>query len=219
MQSLITSFLLLQKECFEKSKECNLPGIGALQIIHTPAIADVSGNRILSPSEEIIFKNDFHSASSGLVKYIADKKQIGQSEAEDLLNNFCKEWKERMNAGEKMNLETLGSIQKNADGFLFFERKKIFNYWQPVSVDEVYQKAAEHASINAEPVLQQTNVVEKKIVFRKPFWKIWALILFTIAVVTLFYYFNTHTFSGSSVGNQHHFIIDTATATYSLPNK
>ena len=89
-----------------------MPGIGVLQIIHTPSSTDAIANSILPPFEGIIFKNEDHSASPGLVKYIADKKNIEQSNAESLLNEFCKEWREKINAGEKLSFETVGSIQK-----------------------------------------------------------------------------------------------------------
>jgi hypothetical protein len=219
MQSLITSYLL-------QSRECVLPGIGVLQIIHTPASTDAANNRVLPPFEEIIFKKENHSKSPGLVKYIADKKHIEQSEAEDILNNFCSEWKEKINAGGKLNFETVGSIQKNADGIISFvqrtpsgEREGSFNFLHPIAVNDPYRKAEEHVSINEEPVLSEANVVEEEVVVERSYWGLWAMILLAIGSVMIFYHFKDHKLSGSTIGNQNHFAIDSATATYHLGNK
>lgn len=209
MHSLITSYLL-------QSKECILPGIGVLQIIHTPASTDAVNRRILPPFEEVIFKKEDHSNSPGFVRYIAAKKNTGLAEADELLNIFCKECNEKINAGEKLTLETIGSIQKNADGIIIFERENNTNFLQPIPVDNVYQRTDQPVSVEREPVLEETNEYkeEQKFVIERSYWGLWALILFAIGAVFLFYNFKDHKLSGSSVGNQNHFVVDSAKATY-----
>ncbi|MGI8584639.1 MAG: hypothetical protein ACR2KX_20815 [Chitinophagaceae bacterium] len=213
MHSLITSYLL-------QSKECVLPGIGVLQVIHTPASTDVPNNRILPPSEEIIFKKEDHSKSPGLTKAIAYKKDIEESKAENLLNNFCKEWEERINKGEKLTFETVGSIQKNSDGVITFERGNIFNYFQPISVNGLYHRTEQLVSIDKAPPVSQ--VFEEKnddVVVERSYWGFWALILLAVGSLMLFFHFKDHKLSGSTVGTQNHFAIDSAKATYNVPNK
>jgi nucleoid DNA-binding protein len=213
MHSLITSYLL-------QSKECVLPGIGVLQVIHTPASTDVPNNRILPPSEEIIFKKEDHSKSPGLTKAIAYKKDIEESKAENLLDNFCKEWEERINKGEKLTFETVGSIQKNADGVITFERGNIFNYLQPISVNNPYHRTEQPVSIDEAPPVSE--VFEEKnddVVVERSYWGFWALILLAVGSLMLFFHFKDHKLSGSTVGNQKRFAIDSAKATYNVPNK
>ncbi len=213
MHSLITSYLL-------QSKECVLPGIGVLQVIHTPASTDVPNNRILPPSEEIIFKKEDHSKSPGLTKAIAYKKDIEESKAENLLDNFCKEWEERINKGEKLTFETVGSIQKNADGVITFERGNIFNYLQPISVNNPYHRTEQPVSIDEAPPMSE--VFEEKnddVVVERSYWGFWALILLAVGSLMLFFHFKDHKLSGSTVGNQKRFAIDSAKATYNVPNK
>lgn len=218
MHSLITSYLL-------QNKECVLPSIGVLQIIYTPAVTDTDNSRILPPFENIIFKNEFHSTSPGLTEYIAVKKQIGQAEAENLLNNFCKDWKEKINAGERLHFEAIGSIQKNADGKIIFvqetpygENETSYDFLQPISVDNVYQRQ-QTIYIPDEAVEQEDDMVSHGVVVEKSHWGIWALILFALSLVMLFYHFKDHTLSRSNIGNQHKFIIDSAGATYEVPGK
>ncbi len=211
MHSLITSYLL-------QNKECILPTIGVLQVIYTPAAADTDNSRILPPSENIIFKKEDHSTSPGLTEYIAVQKQIGQADAENLLNNFCKDWKEKINAGEKLHFETLGSIQKSADGEIIFENEKGSDFLQPLTVDNVY-KSKQPLYIPDEAVVQEDATVPQDVVVEKSHWGIWALILFALGLVMLFYHFKDHRLSRSNMGNQHKFIIDSAGATYKLPGK
>ncbi len=208
MQSLITSYLL-------QSKECILPGIGMLQIIHTPASTDAAANRILPPFEGIIFKSEDHSKSPGLVKYIADKKNIKPSEAEYLLNDFCKEWKEKINAGEKLSFETVGSIHKNADGIIVFEKENTLNFLKPISVEDAYHRTEEPVAINEEPIVPEVfEEKEEDIVVERTYWGLWALILVAIGAVMLFYHFKDHKLTGTSIGNQNHYAVDSATATH-----
>src|ERR1035437_7606639 len=213
MHSLITSYLL-------QSRECVLPGIGILQIKNIPAKTDSAKSLLLPPAEEIIFRKEAYSKSPGLVKYIADKKHIEQSEAEDILNNFCSEWKEKINAGGKLNFETVGSIQKNADGIIFFHRENSFIFLQPISVNEPYKRAEEPVSIDEEQDVSEVfEDEEEDVVVEKSYWALWAIILTVLAFAAIFYHFKDHKLSGSTIGNQNHFAIDSATATYHLGNK
>ena len=212
MHSLVTSYLL-------QSKECILPGIGILQIIHTPASTDASTNRILPPFEGIIFKNVDHSKSPGLVKYIADIKNIEQVDAENLLIDFCKDWQEKINAGEKLKFETVGSIQKNADGVIIFEKVNAVNFLQPISVDQAYHKIELPEPITKQPAPEVFEEADEDIVIVRSSWGLWALILLAIGAVMIFYNFKEHGISRSSISNQHQYPVDSAGATYTIPNK
>ncbi|HUS03139.1 MAG TPA: hypothetical protein VMY77_15480 [Chitinophagaceae bacterium] len=214
MHSLITSYLL-------QSKECILPGIGILKIIHTPASTDTNDNRILPPFEGIIFKNEDHSGSPGLVKYIAGKKHIAISEAEVQLDNFCQEWTEKINAGEKLHFETVGSIQKNTDGVITFEKENSLNFFQPLPVENVYHKAGQPIPVVEEAVLPEPDivtqdVVTQEVVVERSYWGFWALILLAIGFVLLFYHFKDHKMSGSNIGNQHKYRVESAGTMYQL---
>ena len=69
MRSLITSYLL-------QNKECRLSGIGMLRIISTPATSDTANNLLQPPFDGIIFTAGTNNTSTGLIDYIAKKKQI-----------------------------------------------------------------------------------------------------------------------------------------------
>ena len=213
MHSLITSYFL-------QSKHCVLPGIGVLKLIHRGASTDAANHILLPPNEEIIFTAEDHSTSPALVKYIADKKQIDKSEAENLLDNFCREWKEKIEAGEKLNFEVLGSIMENENGKIIFEREQTINFLQPISIDTAYKKAGEEEK----SVVDETNSNEpadykEEVVMEKSYWGFWALILVAVAALIIFYHFKDQTISISGAGNQNHLSVDSSKATYNTPDK
>lgn len=217
MRSLITSYLL-------QSKECILPGIGILKIIHTPASTDANNNRILPPFEGIIFKKENHSKSPGLVKYIADKENIEVNEAQDQLYNFCNEWKEKINAGERLDLETVGSIQKNADGLISFERSSNFNFLLPVPVKNNFIAIEKPLATDkilrfqeAKELKAESKELKEDIIVERSYWGLWALILLAIGFVLIFYHFINHGLPGSGIGNQSTITVDSAAATYITP--
>lgn len=217
MHSLITSYLL-------QSKECTLPGIAVLQIIHTPASADSGHSRLLPAYETILFKREDRTAPIDLVKYIAIKKHINHDEAEEMLNDFCKEWQVKMDTGEKLEFETLGSIQKNVDGTMYFEKDKSLTFFQPINVHSIYQRTDTPETIAERPALQEvieydvaTENKQEEIVVERSYWGLWALILLAVAAVMLFYHFKDNKPTTSNMGNQNKFVIDSAGATYELP--
>jgi hypothetical protein len=121
-----------------------------------------------------------------------------------------------------MNFETLGSLQKNAENKIIFEREVGFNFLQPITVTTAYEPIREPVIIKEEPVLLKTvdfkKEEEENIVLEKSYWGLWALILLAIASVMLFFHFKIHE-TGSVIGNQKRFTIDSAAPTYSIPKK
>ncbi len=211
MHSLITSYLL-------QSKECILPGIGTLQIKTIPAAIDNAANQITPPSEEIVFNEQSNSNATGLIKYIADKRNININEAENLLVNFCKEEKEKINNGERLTIKTIGTLQKNENGKIYFEREAGFNFYNPINIDKVYKP-----NINKEEKITETendfpeqNREENKVIIARSYWGWWAAILTAIAFAAIFFYSKDQNFSGSSAGNHQKLIIDSASATYNI---
>ena len=212
MRSLITSYLL-------QNKECRLSGIGMLRIISTPATSDTANNLLQPPFDGIIFTAGTDSFSTGLIDYIAKKNQISTKESEIELNEFCKEWKEKIKRGEILTLDIVGSIKKNDDGLMIFEKERSFNLLKPIPVNDLYQKNNEPSPIAEEQTITDINEFEEKetVIVEKTNWAFWAIILLAVGFVFIFYHFKDHAFSGSTIGNQKKPIIDSAAAGYYIP--
>ncbi len=96
MQDLITSFII-------QAKECRLRDVGRFKMSVIAAQSDIANKQIIPPATEILFTSREENISDGLVKYIADKKQLRVSQALDDL----KKWRRNF-------IETFGCHKKRA---------------------------------------------------------------------------------------------------------
>jgi len=213
MHSLITSYLL-------QAGKCALPNIGFFKIEYKPAEIDIVNKQMLSPVEEIVFTEQAAFSSPGLINYIALKKNIALAEAENLLNNFCKEWEEKIKAGEAFCFESFGCLQKNDAGIISFKKDKEPVYYKPVHAERVLHENAEHSVLVGDRETTSTAMNEyykENILVAKKGWIIRAAILTAVALIILFYGFYNNKMGVSSTGNRNHFNIKSAGETHFKP--
>lgn len=213
MHSIITSYLL-------QTGKCALPDIGFFKIKYKPAESDIINKQMLPPLEEVVFSEQAIFLSPGLVNYLAVKKNIFVDEAENLLNNFCKEWKGRIEAGEALCLESIGCLQKNDAGILSFNREKFTAFFKPVPAERVLHENTEHAVLVGDRETTSTimsDYYREEVPVVKRGWIVSAIILTSIALILLFYSFYNHRLSSSAIGNRNKLIIKSADETYVKP--
>ena len=213
MQTIITSYLL-------QAGKCALPNIGLFKIKYKPAQTDIVNKQMLPPVEEIIFNEQALFSSPGLINYIALKKEISASEAETLLNNFCKEWKEKIEDGEVLHFESFGCLQKNDAGIISFKKEVGAEYFVPVSAERVVHENAEHTVLVGDTETTSTAMNEfyrENVPVIKRRWVVGAVVLTAIALAILFYGFYNHKLSTSGIGNRSHFTTKPADATHFKP--
>ena len=213
MKDLITSFLV-------QTKECSFPGIGKINIITTPAELNIANKTMSPPTDEILFTEKAGKISEELVKYISYKKNINQPEARELIKDWCKDAREKLDAGEKIILGSIGNLHKNDSGNISFQAQKPLNFFEAVSAERVIHKNAEHAVLvgdreTTSSVMNQ--FLHEEEIVKKSTWKITAVILLIIALVILLIHFNSNSFSFSATGNQTQHSPATPAATYSTP--
>ena len=129
MQALITSYLI-------QKKECNLPLLGHFRIKTKPADLDKANKQIFPPTDEILYSEFAANLSGDLITYISHLQNITRDEAEGKINNWCHYAKEKLDSGEKIIFNSIGSLQKDAVGNIFFQRKKGFSFYEPVSAEK-----------------------------------------------------------------------------------
>jgi len=213
MHSLITSYLL-------QAGKCALPDIGIFKIAHKPAEIDTPNKQILPPVEEITFNEQAIFLSPGLINYIALKKNIPSGDAENLLNNFCKEWKEKIEDGETLCFESVGCLQKNESGVISFRKEEGPAYFKPVSAKRILHENIEHTVLVGDKETTSTVMNEyykENIPVAKKRWAVGAIILGIISLVILCYSFYNHKISVSEIGNRSHLNIKSADATHFKP--
>lgn len=213
MQALITSYLI-------QKKECNLPLLGHFRIKTKPADLDIASKQIFPPTDEILYSEFAANLSGDLITYISDLQNIPRDEAERKINSWCHYAKEKLDSGEKIIFNSIGSLQKDAVGNIFFQRKEGNSFYEPVSAEKIIYKNAEHSVLVGDRETTSGVMNEyyrEEIIEKKLWWKLWAIILLAISLVVLFFYFYTHKFSENLIGNQASFPTQDPPASYYSP--
>ncbi len=214
MQELIASYLI-------QKGECHLPLLGSFTIKQEPASLDIA-DKIMSPStNEVIYNENGIYLPDGLKNYISHIQHIQVHEAEEKINNWCLNAKMKLDVGEKINFDSIGTLQKDPAGNVLFQTMDGINFYEPVIAERVIHKNAEHAVLVGDK--ETTSGVmnefyrEDVIIEKKYSWKLWAIILAVLSLLILIFYFSSHAFSVNGIGNQSSFPIQKSPATYSVP--
>lgn len=196
MQALITSYLV-------QKKECNLPLLGHFRIKTKPADFEKDNKQIFPPTDEILYSEFAASLSEDLITYVSGHQNITCDEAEKKINNWCNEAKGKLDLGEKIIFNSIGSLQKDAVGNIFFQRKKQYSFYEPVAAGRGYTNTENTVS---EAALKNGSKVINEFYRNEPLqkmasWKIWAIVLLSVSILMLFFYFYTHGFSEAGIGS------------------
>jgi nucleoid DNA-binding protein len=197
MQALITSYLI-------QKKECNLPLLGHFRIKTKPADFEKANKQIFPPTDEILYSEFAASLSGDLIIYISDLQNITGSEAEEKINNWCKYAREKLDLGEKIIFSSIGSLQKDAAGNIFFQRKTEFSFYDPVSTEAACE-SMEHSVLTGDKEITSgamKEILRKNISQKNPWWKICAIVLLAISLLALGFYFYVYGFSETGIGNR-----------------
>jgi hypothetical protein len=214
MQDFIASYLI-------QRKECHLPLVGNFVFKSGPASLDIANKKIFPSADEIIFSENANYFSEGLKDYISHLQNIPLHEAEEKINNWCLHAKVKLDSGEKIAFDSIGSLQKDVVGNILFQREKDFNFYEPVTAERVIHKNAEHAVLVGDK--ETTSGVmnefyrDEVVTEKKSAWKIWAIILLAISLLVLIIYFYDHSFYGNGIANQSAFPVKQPAATYYVP--
>ncbi len=101
------------KELILKNECVILPGLGGFISRYRSANIDPEKKILTPPSKEIEFRKDLKKDNSLLVNYIAEKKKIFNTRARRLVEDFMREINAKLDRGEKVVLEGIGSFIKD----------------------------------------------------------------------------------------------------------
>ena len=199
MEKIIASYLV-------QRKECSLPGIGHFRIHTKPAELNIANKEIVPPTDEVIFKEDEVHLRKDLVNFVSLQSKTHENYAAENINNWCIDTKEKLDAGEKIYFESVGSLQKDAAGNLFFHEKNDFLLFDIVPAERVIHKNEQHSVLVGDKETSSAAMneyyKEDVPVQKKAWWKIWAIILFLLPLLILIVHFVGHSFTTSGIGNQ-----------------
>jgi nucleoid DNA-binding protein len=215
MEELITSYLV-------QKRECGLPLLGSFKIRQKPAAFDVAGKKISPPGDEIFFSEAGDYLPENLIDYISLTKKISLNDAEQKLHNWCLAEKTKLDSGQKLAFDSIGSLQKNDEGNIFFQRTNGIFFYQTLPAEKVIHKNDQHAMLvgdreTTSGAMNKFYRDDEIVAAKKPTWKMWALILFIISLLAVCYYFYNNDFSENTIGNQSSSPAASPSGTYSVP--
>ena len=187
MLNLITSYLI-------QSGECVLPGIGSFTIVNSPSTLDVANKELLPPTSEYRFSDTSGQPEEAIIQYIAYKRSINQKEGLEEMKQFCMQLKERLDSGEKIRFNSIGTLQKDSSGSIVFEPESTPAYYEALPAIRVVHKEIKHAMIVGDKETDSSEMIdllngEPETQSAKSFWKIAAIVLFLIGAGILIYHF------------------------------
>jgi cell division septation protein DedD len=105
-----------------------VPGFGAFIGNYSQARVDHAEGLFYPPVKKITFNRHLVNNDGLLIGHISSRESIGYGEARDVAESFTEELKARINRGEKVQLDNIGSFYFNRDRVLIFEPDPEANY-------------------------------------------------------------------------------------------
>ncbi|MEO7961561.1 MAG: hypothetical protein ABIR19_08435 [Ginsengibacter sp.] len=199
MQKIIASYLV-------QKKDCSLAGIGRFTITSKPSLLDVANKQLLPPAQDVLFSNEDVFVSDDLVKYVSQQTNVSGDEASTQIHKWCQSLEDLLHQGSTIYFDSIGTLRIDQEGKIYLDTDHDFSFFESMPAERVIHKNEQHAMLvgDRETTSDRMNEFynsEDTPVNREP-WKIWAIVLFAVAIIFLTIYFLYHDFNLSGTGNQ-----------------
>ena len=208
MKSLLEQFLF-------RYNYCPLPGLGTLEVITKPAIADWGHKTIQSPKHEIVFHAGKLQSADTLLQYISLHQKLSLKEAENMIVDFCT--KLTTPSGGNIFEGTVGVFVVGENGTPQFTPVQYPASWMPtIAFERVVRQDIEHTIMVGDRERSSSfmqNYFDSLKNINTYNWRIAAFVLLLLALSLLTYYLIIH---GASSGNVLPINSGTEPSTYQL---
>ncbi len=104
------------KEILISKDSVIIAGFGAFEKIFNSAKIDPVTGEMFPPQATVIFRPELKIDSGILIKYIAEKDNISEEAASELIKNQVAEWESTLQAGQMVVLSELGNLSRDQNG-------------------------------------------------------------------------------------------------------
>lgn len=162
----------------QEKKAAKLLGFGTFSLEKAEAVLNEHSDKILPPSQRIVFSFNEKITDEGFVNFISKEHSISDEEAQDRLTSKIHQWKSTLQENNVLNLEELGTFSNNA-GTIVFEGKRIesensdFYGLEEINIQELKK------------VSSPSNIVEKDYQFSQSILWIFLVALPALAILVL----------------------------------
>lgn len=132
-----------------QQKVCELPGIGRFRLQYFPALSEQDHSLIYPPRVEIRFEELTEEPPLYLIRYLAQRENISEPQANAAFEKCILRLKLRLAEGEQLEIPAVGTLQRDSEGKTIFKAQTDrFRIWEPV---QAVLLASEKAGIPENP--------------------------------------------------------------------
>jgi nucleoid DNA-binding protein len=105
-----------------------IPGFGGFIGNYTPARIDKNSSTFYPPVKQISFNRNLNHNDGLLVGRISDSAKINYGDARNIVEEFTASLRKKLERGEKVTFDNIGSFSNNQEGNVQFEPDRNVNY-------------------------------------------------------------------------------------------
>lgn len=105
-----------------------VPDLGGFVTNYRPAMMDIANGSFNPPVKEVIFTGKLNKNDGLLVNHISETEGVGYFEARQIISEFVDEIWSRLENGEKIEFQSIGSLQFDRNEKLIFESQVHENF-------------------------------------------------------------------------------------------
>jgi len=105
-----------------------IPGFGGFIGNYTPARIDTESGTFRPPLRQISFNRNLNHNDGLLIGRISEFSKLNYRDARNLVEGFAGDLKRKLDRGEQVVLESIGSFVNNSEGSILFEPDSSTNY-------------------------------------------------------------------------------------------
>ena len=198
-------------------RRLSVPGIGTFLLERSPAKIDFPNKSVIPPAYQITLSQTNFSNTGNFFSWLADSLNISETEAKQSFDDFAKNMKEKIVAGNEINWNAVGTLVSSADGGVkLIPAKSGYIVEQPVAAEKVIRQYAEHIILVGE---KERTSIEMEEWFNKPeekkeYWWAYAFAVGIILLMFIGWYFSENGLDISSLGNQQKSVPNMIEVTY-----
>ncbi len=197
MQSIITSYL------FQKG-QLQIPALGTFSITDVPAISDFLHKKISAPVPKVLFQAaETATTDDALVEYIARKHTVSYEQADNLLQQWSGELRNRLQQNGEVDLPGIGLLTRQENN-LHLEAAALPSAFLPdAAAERVVHPQAQHQMLVGD---KETTNVEMTAYYAEETparqrWWIAAMLLALSAMLLMLFHFSQQGYDIAALGN------------------
>ncbi|NJK85507.1 MAG: hypothetical protein HC906_05630 [Bacteroidales bacterium] len=114
--------MILKNECII------LPGFGGFETHYQPASLDKVSGKILPPSKQVVFREEYKVDNGTLLNYVCEKEKISEDEAQQFIEKYVSELKFKLELQSRVDIPEIGILIKPINGKVFLKPIDHENY-------------------------------------------------------------------------------------------